>query len=79
MGVKLALRFLPVIYSPKNTFFSVNEFEKFKAFERHESKCAVLVSFIQPALKILLKIFEFVAAMKLRNAVPTVIEILCKV
>ncbi|XP_005348202.1 protein TOPAZ1 [Microtus ochrogaster] len=31
-----------------------------------------------PALKILLKIFEFVAAMKLRNAVPTVIEILCK-
>ncbi|XP_057624823.1 protein TOPAZ1 isoform X2 [Chionomys nivalis] len=31
-----------------------------------------------PALKILLKIFEFVASMKLRNAVPTVIEILCK-
>ncbi|KAK7806904.1 hypothetical protein U0070_026047, partial [Myodes glareolus] len=32
-----------------------------------------------PALKILLKIFEFVAAMKLRNAVPTIIEIFCKV
>nr|XP_048280064.1 protein TOPAZ1 isoform X2 [Myodes glareolus] len=31
-----------------------------------------------PALKILLKIFEFVAAMKLRNAVPTIIEIFCK-
>uniref|UniRef100_A0A8C5NZW4 Protein TOPAZ1 n=1 Tax=Jaculus jaculus TaxID=51337 RepID=A0A8C5NZW4_JACJA len=31
-----------------------------------------------PALKILLKIFEHVAAMKLRNAVPALIEILCK-
>ncbi|CAH6777590.1 protein TOPAZ1 [Phodopus roborovskii] len=31
-----------------------------------------------PALKILLKIFEFVAAMKLRNAVPALIEIFCK-
>ncbi|XP_041910738.1 protein TOPAZ1 isoform X2 [Arvicola amphibius] len=31
-----------------------------------------------PALKILLKIFEFVATMKLRNAVPTIIEIFCK-
>uniref|UniRef100_A0A8C6N0J4 Protein TOPAZ1 n=1 Tax=Mus spicilegus TaxID=10103 RepID=A0A8C6N0J4_MUSSI len=31
-----------------------------------------------PALKILLKIFEYVAAMKLRNAVPALIEIFCK-
>ncbi|XP_031200430.1 protein TOPAZ1 isoform X2 [Mastomys coucha] len=31
-----------------------------------------------PALKILLKIFEYVATMKLRNAVPALIEIFCK-
>ncbi|ERE75149.1 hypothetical protein H671_4g12880 [Cricetulus griseus] len=33
---------------------------------------------VLPALKILLKIFEYVAAMKLRNAVPALIEIFCK-
>ncbi|CAO2633086.1 Protein TOPAZ1 [Lemmus lemmus] len=37
-----------------------------------------IVAKMLPALKILLKIFEFVAAMKLRNAVPTIIEIFCK-
>ncbi|XP_057560300.1 protein TOPAZ1 [Hippopotamus amphibius kiboko] len=31
-----------------------------------------------PALKILLKIFEYVATMKLRNAVPALIDIFCK-
>ncbi|XP_059124946.1 protein TOPAZ1 [Peromyscus eremicus] len=31
-----------------------------------------------PALKILLKIFEYVAAMKLKSAVPALIEIFCK-
>ena len=31
-----------------------------------------------PALKILLKIFEYVATMKLRNAVPALIDMFCK-
>ncbi|XP_049633632.1 protein TOPAZ1 [Suncus etruscus] len=37
-----------------------------------------LIIKIVPALKILLKLFEHVAAMKLRNAVPAIIDLFCK-
>lgn len=61
-------------------FFSINKFENLRYMERRtEINVFFCCCFIQPSLKILLKIFEHVATMKLRNAVPALIDTFCKV